>query len=261
MKNDYAVKHLARLAGVSVRTLHLYDKIGLLKPSLRTGAGYRRYGQDELLRLQQILFYRELDFPLKQIQLILDDPQFDLLEALEGHKVALTVQRDRLNTLMNTINKTIDHLKNETMNNFEELYEGLPKDEARQWRNQAIAKWGEDTVLRSERALLEMPELNLEQLKADQKDIFEKLRKLSHENPESKPVQKQIGRHYANIRSFWGVSDPTDLKASTYKGLAELYLTDDRYTAQDGLPDLGFGAFMHQAMIYFADSLLKADCN
>ena len=257
MKNDYAVKQLAKLAGVSVRTLHLYDKMGLLKPSLRTSAGYRRYGRDELLRLQQILFYRELDFPLKQIQLILDDPQFDLLEALDGHQAALTVQRDRLNILMNTITKTIDHLKNETMNNYDELYAGLPKEQAQQWRNEAISKWGKDTVLRSEKALLEMPELNLEQLKADQKDIFEKLRKLSHENPESDDVQKQVARHYANIRSFWGVSDPTDLKASTYKGLAELYITDDRYTAQSGLPDLGFGAFMHQAMTYFADSRLK----
>jgi len=257
MKNDYAVKQLAKLAGVSVRTLHLYDKMGLLKPSLRTSAGYRRYGREELLRLQQILFYRELDFPLKQILLILDDPEFDLLKALEGHKAALTVQRDRLNTLMNTINKTINHLKNETMNNYDELYDGLPKEQAHQWRKEAIEKWGEDTILRSEKALLEMPKLNLEQLKAEQKDVFEKLRQLSHQDPESEPVQEQIARHYANIRSFWGVSDPTDLKAATYKGLAQLYITDDRYMAQNGMPDLGFGAFMHQAMIYFADARLK----
>src|SRR5580693_1755938 len=94
---NYSVKQIARLAGVSVRTLHLYDQIGLLKPSVRTRAGYRQYGEPELLRLQQILFYRELDFPLKEIAEILNDPDFDLIRALAGHKQALSARRDRLN--------------------------------------------------------------------------------------------------------------------------------------------------------------------
>ena len=77
----YSVKQLARLAGVSVRTLHVYDEMELLVPRDRSDAGYRYYGEAELLRLQQILFYKELDFPLKQIGEILDDPDFDLVAA------------------------------------------------------------------------------------------------------------------------------------------------------------------------------------
>jgi len=256
MRVNYAVKQLAKLAGVSVRTLHMYDQIGLLKPSVRTASRYRQYGEAELLRLQQILFYKELDFPLKEIGKILDSPDFDLVKALEGHKAALLGRKDRLEVLLNTIDKTVNHLKNKTMQNYEELYEGMPAEQAAAYRKEAIEKWGEDTVTRSEKALLEMPKLNLEQLKADQKAIKLALIALAGQDPESDAVQEQIARHYANIRAFWGVSDPTDLRAATYKGLAELYISDERYTAEDGKPNPVFATFMRNAMIYFADSKL-----
>jgi DNA-binding transcriptional MerR regulator len=257
MKDNYSVKQLARLAGVSVRTLHLYDQLGLLKPSVRTESRYRRYGETELLRLQQILFYKVLDFPLKEIGPILDDPDFDLLKALEEHKQSLITKRDHLTTLLNTIDKTVNHLKNKTMSNYEELYEGMPKEQAEAYRNEAIDKWGEDVVLRSEKALLEMPKLDIEQLKADQKDIAQKLSSLVNKNPESEAVQEQIARHYANIRSFWGVTDPTDLKIETYKGLANLYIADERYTTVEEKTNPAFAAFMHKAMMSFADNKLK----
>jgi DNA-binding transcriptional MerR regulator len=80
----YSVKELSKLAGVSVRTLHLYDELGLLKPSSRSAAGYRMYGQKELLLLQQILFYKELDMPLKEIENILNDPKFDVIKIIGG---------------------------------------------------------------------------------------------------------------------------------------------------------------------------------
>jgi len=80
---------------------------------------------------------------------------------------------------------------------------------------------------------------------------------MATEDPESAKVQDMIALHYANIRSFWGVSDPTDLKAATYKGLAALYVTDERYTALDGKPDKLFATFMNRAMICFADNKLK----
>ncbi|MDB4901701.1 MAG: mta [Mucilaginibacter sp.] len=257
MKVNYAVKQLAKLAGVSVRTLHLYDKIGLLKPSIRTASRYRQYGEKELLRLQQILFYKELDFPLKDIIHILDDPYFGLVSALEGHKAALKARKERLDTLLNTVNKTVNHLKNKTMQNYEELYEGMPREQAAAYRKEAIEKWGEETVLRSEKALLELPKLDIERLKADQKNIKQALKALEGEDPESEQVQLQIARHYANIRSFWGISDPTDLKAINYKGLAELLVSDERYLAEDGKPDPAFATFMRNAMIYFADNKLK----
>lgn len=259
MSTLLAVKQLANLAGVSVRTLHVYDKIGLLKPSIRTTSGYRVYGEQELLRLQQILFYKELDFPLKEIINILNNKDFNLTEALYEHQKALIIRRNRLDTLLNTIDKTITNLKNKTMENYEQLYEGMPKEQITAIRNEAIHKWGEDTVIRSEKALLEMPKMDIARLKAEQKDITNQLRFkfLAGLAPEGEEVQEHIARHYANIRSFWGVSDPTDLKAAQYKGLAELYVSDQRYTATDGQPDAGFATFMRKGMICFADRLLK----
>jgi DNA-binding transcriptional MerR regulator len=256
-RTNYSVKQIARLAGVSVRTLHLYDNIGLLKPSVRTLSGYRQYGEAELLRLQPILFYRELDIPLKEIAQILSDPQFDLIKALSGHKQALLSRRARLNILIKTIDKTIVNIKNKTMNNAEELYKGLPKEQAAVLRKEAGDKWGEDVVLRSEKGLLEMDKLDLEKLRADQKNIAQKLKSLSSKDPKSDDVQEQIARHYDNIRSFWGVSVPTDLKAEPYKDLAELYVTDERYITTEEKPDPDYAAFIHKGMLYFADNNLK----
>lgn len=119
--DNYSVKKLSKLAGVSVRTLHLYDKMDLLKPSLRTGAGYWLYGEKELLRLQQILFYRELDFPLKDICTILDDPAFDLVQALEGHRKALLARKERTNTLIGTILEVEDTLRSLTKQEMEAM--------------------------------------------------------------------------------------------------------------------------------------------
>jgi DNA-binding transcriptional MerR regulator len=251
----YSVKQLARLAGVSVRTLHVYDKLGLLNPLVRTEAGYRYYGEPELLRLQQILFYKELDMPLKAIAELLDDPDFDLVEALIGHKAALSARRHRLGVLLNTIDNTIDHLKNKTMSNFEKLYEGL--DDAAALRQQAIDQWGEAAVVQSETALLEMRPAALEQLKADQRDIDRRLRALVEDDPASDPVQEQIARHCQMIRGFWGMQAGEPMKAAAYKGLGELYAADERYMALDGRPDPRFAAFMRAAMAHFADTRLE----
>jgi DNA-binding transcriptional MerR regulator len=253
----YSVTQLARMAGVSVRTLHVYDKMGLLQPSVRTDAGYRQYGEAELLRLQQILFYKELDFPLKGILDILDDPGFDLAEALAGHKRALSARRDRLDILLRTIDNTIDHLKNKNMSNFERLYEGLPREQAAALRQEAIDHWGEEAILRSENALMGRSKASLDQLKADQKDISEKLRTLRHQDPASPPVQEQIARHCRNIRSFWGMGDGETIKAKAYKGLGELYVSDGRYMTRDGKPDPEFAGFMRAAMNYYADTELE----
>lgn len=256
MNSTYSVNQLAKLAGVSVRTLHLYDQCGLLKPAFRTDAGYRQYDEAALLRLQQILFYKELDFPLKAIAEILDNTEFDLHKALEGHKAALLERRNRLNTLLKTIDKTIAHLKHQTMSAFEELYEGLPKEQVMAWRDEAITQWGAKTVIRAEHALKELSSTDLEDLKTEQVLIMKNLKALSGEDPNSEAVQEQVARHYANIRSFWDVADPTDLRADTYRGLSERYVTDERYLGPDGNADHNFAMFMRKAMTCFADRKL-----
>jgi DNA-binding transcriptional MerR regulator len=101
------VKQVSDLTGISVRMLHYYDEIGLLKPSTVTEAGYRLYDDEALVILQQILFFKELDIPLKEVKEIMDSPHFDKMQALENQKMLLIIKRDRLNGLIELINRTI----------------------------------------------------------------------------------------------------------------------------------------------------------
>jgi MerR family transcriptional regulator, thiopeptide resistance regulator len=114
----YTVKQLSNLAGVSVRTLHYYDEIGLLKPASVGQNGYRYYQDGDLFRLQQILFFREMDLGLLQIKEIVDHPDFDLVAALREHRHALQAKIDRMQTLIHTVDSTIMHLVGEIKRYF-----------------------------------------------------------------------------------------------------------------------------------------------
>ena len=253
----YSVKKLSDIAGVSVRTLHLYDEIGLLKPSVRTEAGYRLYGEKELLRLQQILFYKELDFSLQQIASILDDPDFDLVNALEHHKLALQSRQERLNTLLSTIDKTIFKIRNGMKLTHKELYEGLPKEKAESWRNEAIDKYGDDAIHQSEKSLRNMTKEDFNKLKEENKNVTLNLLSLVNEDPLSDAVQKMIAKHYNIIRKFWGTDGSVDKQAEAYAGLGQLYVNDERYTSFDGKPNPGFALFMSKAMSHYAKTNFK----
>src|SRR5581483_835643 len=123
--STYTVKQVAAMSGVSVRTLHYYDETGLLTP-LRNGAnGYRMYGEPQLLMLQQILFYRELGFELKEIERILSRADFEKVAALESHRKVLEEKLARTRTLIETVEKTIKHLKGKRMMKSEEMFVGF----------------------------------------------------------------------------------------------------------------------------------------
>ena len=121
----YTVKQVAAMSGASVRTLHFYDETGLLKPAGHGANGYRFYEEPQLLTLQQILFYRELGFELKQIKQILGRADFETAAALESHREVLQQKLARTRTLLETIDKTIDHLKGTKKMNSEEMFLGF----------------------------------------------------------------------------------------------------------------------------------------
>ncbi|WP_142688483.1 MerR family transcriptional regulator [Chitinophaga polysaccharea] len=249
----YAVNKLAKLAGVSVRTLHYYDQIGLLTPSVRTAAGYRLYGETELLRLQQILFYRELDVELKDIGNILDDPEFDLVHALESHRQMLLSKKSRIETLVATVEKTIFHLKNKVNMNVEDLYAGLPKEQAEAWRREAKEKWP-DQVAHAEKQLLTMDMDSYQQLQEGFKANWEKLALLSGQDPATEQVQREIDVHYHYILKFWGKAGN---QAEAYKGLGDLLANDERYTQVNGVTKPAFGKFMQQAIHIYVERRLR----
>lgn len=257
MKN-YSVKEVAKLSGVSVRTLHYYDQIGLLKPLGRSDSGYRQYGHQELLRLQQILFYKELDFPLKEIVDLLDEPEFNLINALEGHKNALLARQKRIDHLIQTIETTIQRLKeDDIMKDPAMLYAGLTKEMGTTYREAAIKAYGKEKIVHAETELMKLGKEGFRQLRARWEQINDELFRRRGEVPTSPAIQVLIARHYQIIRQFWGTADSTDTQAEAYAGLGMLYTQDERYCSRDGQPQPEFATFLQQAMKYYAKHHLK----
>lgn len=137
------VKQVSDLTGISVRMLHHYDKIGLLKPTKLTEAGYRLYDDEALETLQQILFFKELDLPLKEIKEIITSPHFDKMKALENHKKLIILKRDRLNSLLELINKTLKGANTMSFKEFDmsEYYNVLEEFKEKH-RDKVIRQWG-----------------------------------------------------------------------------------------------------------------------
>jgi DNA-binding transcriptional MerR regulator len=246
------VGQLAKMAGVSVRTLHHYDQIGLLAPSARTAAGYRLYGEQELLRLQQILFYKELDLPLNEVQRILDDPGFDPVEALNDHRRSLEKRIKRLTRLLNTIDKTIDRLEEEPMTmTDEELYEGFTKEQIERYKREAREMYDPTLVEESERRVRKMSKAQWQVVKAEGDEVTRGLAALMDRDPGDEAVQALIARHHAWIEQFYPAS------AELYRGLGQLYVTHPEFRATyDGYrPDLA--DFMAAAMNHYADEVLE----
>lgn len=121
----YTVKQVAAMSGVSVRALHFYDETGVLKPAYHGANGYRFYEEPQLLTLQQILFYRELGFELKQIKEILARADFEKVAALQSHRKVLQRNLSRTRRLIETIDKTIEHLKGTKKMTSEEMFVGF----------------------------------------------------------------------------------------------------------------------------------------
>src|SRR5262245_33795833 len=139
----YTVKQVSAMSGVSVRALHFYDEVGLLKPAYVGANGYRFYEAAQLLTLQQILFYRELGFELKQIKKILSRPDFDKIAALESHRKLLHKNLSHTRKLIRTIDKTIEHLKGTKKMKNKELFSGFDPEQQARHEQYLIDRYGE----------------------------------------------------------------------------------------------------------------------
>lgn len=250
----YSVRELARLAGVSVRTLHHYDQIGLLTPSSRTAAGYRQYGGDDLWRLQQILFFRELDVSLSEIRAILDDPAFDRVEALENHRRLLQLRAERLAQLLKTVEKTIRQLTEDAMTlTVEELYEGFSKEQIESYENEARERWGStDAYQESRRRVGKMSKGQWEGVKQQGDEATRLMASLMGRDPADPEVQAAIARHHAWIENFYPA--PAEL----YTGLGQMYAEDERFRATYDAYAPGLADFMRDAMVIYAETALTS---
>jgi len=221
----YTVKQLSDLAGVSPRTLHYYDEVGLLKPSSVGENGYRYYSEQSALRLQQILFYRELDVNLREIRLILDQPDFDVLLALQAHRRGLKERVARLNGLMETIDKTMAHMRGERNMSTGELFEGFDEETQKRYEEEASRLWGEKHVKESRRRWDSYSKEKRAAILAEGGEIYRGLVTHLGEDPASAPVQEGVARWHQNLRYFY---EPT---TDILRGLGQAYSQHPEFRA------------------------------
>ena len=244
------MRQVAELASITVRTLHHYDALGLLRPPARSAAGYRLYGEADLLRLQQILFFRELEFPLEQIRDILADPLFDEVRALKMHREMLRAKAARLARLIETVDKTLENLTEDTMGmTDEELYAGFSQEQIERYKREAREKYGEQIVEESERRVKQMPKSHWETINAEGDDATRRIAALAGEGrtPADPDVQAQIARHYHWVDNFW---HPT---AEAYAGLGQMYTENEEFRAFYEKFGPNMADFMAAAMRYYAE--------
>ncbi len=250
----YTVKQLSDMASLSVRTLHHYDAIGLLRPESRTAVGYRLYGEGQLMRLQQILFFRELDMPLGEIRALLDEPGFELLTALEGHRRLLSLRGERIARLIATVDRTIARLRGETMSTDEELYEGFSTAEIESMKAEAKERWGSTPAYgESHKRMAAMSRERLAQVKAEGEALDRELAEAmdARATPDSPVVRALMRRKAAWLRSFYEPSP------ALFRGLGELYAKDDRFRRRYEEIRSGLADFLKEAMASFAERGLE----
>lgn len=246
---DLTVKQLAVISGVTVRTLHHYDEIGLLAPAYVAANGYRHYGRAEMLRLQRILFHRELGVPLGEIAALLDLEGEDQVGVLLRHRDKLETERERFRVLIETIDRTVADLKGHTTMPNADLYKGFSADKQADYEAWLIDRYGDpmkDDIARSKKAMAQMSEAEqqamMDQLKDIEAALVEGMKRGI--DPASDVVDGLIRRHRAWVASAWDKPCPP----AAYSGLADLYLSHPDFVTRYETLAPGFAAWLTTAM-------------
>jgi len=239
------VKEVAQLVGISVRTLHYYDEIGLLRPEATSQAGYRLYSERNLERLQQILFFKNIGFSLKQIKQIIDDPDFNQLEALQLHRQILLEKRANIDTLIQTVDKTIQHTKGAIQMGAKERFAGFDFSK-NEYEQEARERWGDKAIDDSQKKINKMADEERKGFEKQFEQIFRELADIRHLEPKSDQVQTKIGEWYAFLNRM-GKYSP-----EVFANLGEMYVSDERFTKNIDQFGEGLAIFMRDAMKVYA---------
>jgi MerR family transcriptional regulator, thiopeptide resistance regulator len=250
---EYTVKQLARLAGVSARALHYYDQIGLLKPGSLGENGYRYYGTAALLRLQQILFFKELEFRLSDIKQILDRPDFDLVRALQAHRLALEQRAQRLNRLAGTIDHTIAQIQGGTEVEPKKLFEEFSEEQQKEYDAEAKRRWGStDAYKESQKRWGTYTAEDKKRMGEEGEAVYRDMVAAMPLGPASAQAQACVARWRQHLRYFYEPSNEMLL------GLADMYNDDPAFAANFQRIDPGLASFMRQAIQHFcAESAVR----
>ncbi len=245
---EYTVQKLGNLTGISTRTLRYYDEIGILKPARINSSGYRIYGQIEVDRLQQILFYKELGISLENINEIVSSPSFDGAKALIEHRERLLDKRKQLDALIENVEKSIASTEGRLTMSDQEKFEGFKQnlidDNEKKYGKEARGKYGDEAVNNSNEKLLNMTQEQHEEVTRLASELEVKLAEaFKTGNPAGELAQKAADLHKKWLSFYWN-----QYSKEAHAGLAQMYVDDERFTAYYDKVQPGTAEFLRDAI-------------
>jgi DNA-binding transcriptional MerR regulator len=245
---EYTVQKLGNLAGISARTLRYYDEIGILKPARINSSGYRIYGQAEVDRLQQILFYRELGLDLDSIKEIVTAPTFDGAIALREHREKLLEKVEQLEKLIRNVDRTIASTEGRMKMSNKEKFEGFKKkmveENEKKYGKEIREKYGEERVNQSNAKLMNMTEEEHEAVTKLAQQVQETLADaFATGDPAGKLAQRAADLHKQWLCFYW-----KEYSKEAHAGLAQMYVDDERFTAYYDKEQPGTAEFLRDAV-------------
>lgn len=248
---EYTVQKLARLAGVSARTLRYYDEFGILTPARVNSSGYRIYGQKEVDLLQQIMFYREMGVGLDTIKEIMNSADFDENKALNAHLAKLLAQRQQLDLLIENVKKTMEFKKGNMIMSDKEKFEGFKKklveENEQKYGSEIREKYGDSQVEASNKKFLNMTQEEYAEFEKLGQEVLDTLKEaLASGDPAGEQAQKAADLHRQWLCYSWGT-----YSKEAHAGLAQMYVDDERFTAYYDKVQPGMAAFLRDAVFVY----------
>ncbi|SHI56197.1 transcriptional regulator, MerR family [Clostridium amylolyticum] len=248
---EYTVQKLAKIAGISSRTLRYYDEIEILKPARINSSGYRVYGEAEVNRLQQILFYRELGVGLSAIKEIVTSSSFDGLKALREHREKLLEKRMQIELLIANVDKTIalteGRIEMSDKEKFEGFKEKLIEDNEKKYGEEIRSKYGDDAVNASNKKIKGMAEEHYSQWKLLEESVIEVLK----EAYASGDPAGELGQKAADLHRQWLSYTWNKYSKEAHAGIANMYVEDQRFKAYYDKEQPGLAEFLRDAILIY----------
>ena len=247
----YTIGKLARLAGVTTRTLRYYDQIGLLRPSKTSEAGYRQYGKEQVDALQQILFYRALGVGPEEIRRIMQSPDFDAQAALEKHLSELVERRGQLDALIDTVAFTLKAKKEgidmTDADKFEGFKQKLIDDNEWQYGEEVRERYGDEAMDQSNAKLMGMTPAQYTRMEALVVQVNGALKAAMA----SGDVQGAEATHLCKLHKEWLMCSWSSYSAKAHRGLAQMYVDDERFAAYYDSVAPCAAVFLRDALLAF----------
>lgn len=251
---SYKIKEIAEIAGVSIRTLHHYDQIGLLKPETYSHKGYRLYSESDIEKLQQVLFFKELGFSLKETIEIINDGSFDKKKALKTHKKLLLKKKKRLDEIISSIDKTIESIEGDKKMEKKEMFKVFNMDEIKKhqekYSNEIKQKYGKsDAFKECDKKTASYNKDKWEKIMIEASGIFQKIATYMDKSPNDKEVQLAIELWRQHITdNFYNCT------LEIFRGLGDLYVADKQFTMNIDKIKPGLANFLKEVIHIYCNN-------